>query len=527
MISASVVVAFLAAITLLSGLAARSATPYPVVLVLGGFAMGLIPGVPSPALNPDIVLVLFLPPLLYSSAFLSSVQELRASAWPILELAVGLVLATVGAVALVGALVVGLPWAVAFVLGAVVGPTDPVSASAILQRLGAPERIVTILEGESLVNDATAITAYAIAIAAVESGRFSAAHAVGTFVFEVAVGTALGLTAAWLVARLRRGFTDAEVQLAFTLLTPYVAYVSADEVGASGVLAAVAAGLYAAFRSSELAPAQTRLELSSFWRLFTFLLNAILFLLIGVQLPHILDGIGGGVSLRLAWHALVLAGAVVSLRFAWMFVLPFVASALRRGEGATRASAAARVALGWSGMRGAVSLAIALAIPLQTQTGAPFPDRAAVVFFAYAIVLLTLVPPGFTLGPLIRRLGLQQGVARRRQAAEARQRMLHAALEEIEARAADGDLTEAAAERLRSVYQARLDRLTEQGADDRDGSPGEAERYVDTRRAIIRAQRSELAQLRTSHAYPGDVLRGLEHELDLEDARLPRGPGSR
>lgn len=522
MISASVVIAFLAAITLLSGLAARSGTPYPVVLVLGGLAMGLIPGVPSPLLHPDVVLVLFLPPLLYSAAFLSSVQALRANAWPILELAVGLVLATVGVVAAFGALVVGLPWSVAFVLGAVLGPTDPVSATAILQRLGAPERLVTILEGESLVNDATAITAYTIAIAAVETGTFSFGGAVGRFAFEVAVGTGIGLVVGWIFTKLRRGFAEAGVQLALTLLTPFVAYVSADEVGASGVLAAVAAGLYAALRAPASGPAATRLELASFWRLFVFLLNAVLFLLIGVQLPYVLDGIGGGVSLRLLGHALALAAVVVAVRIAWMFLLPFVASALRRGRGATRASSGAKLVLGWSGMRGAVSLAVALAIPLRTHAGGGFPDRSTVVFLAYAVVLLTLVPSGFTLGPFIRRLGLQQRTAGR-QLARARERLLQVALSEIDARAADAGIAEATADRLRGVYQARLDRLTASTED--DGAPAEqAGRYLDVRRAVIEAQRRELAELRGAHAYSAAVLRRLERDLDLEEARLPLSP---
>src|SRR6185437_12862956 len=227
MIDADLIIAFLVAITLLAALARRIGTPYPVVLVLGGLVMGLIPGVPSAKLRPDLVLVLFLPPLLYSSAYLSSVRELRASAGPILLLAIGLVLATVGGIAAFGALVVGLPWAVAFVLGAVLGPTDPVSASAILQRIGAPSRIVTILEGESLVNDGTAITAYAIAIAAVQTGHFSAGHAVWKFFFEVVVGTLIGLAAAWLAARARRRL-EAGAELTLTLLTPFIAYVPAD-----------------------------------------------------------------------------------------------------------------------------------------------------------------------------------------------------------------------------------------------------------------------------------------------------------
>jgi CPA1 family monovalent cation:H+ antiporter len=358
----------------------------------------------------------------------------------------------------------------------------------------------------------------------VETGRFSAAHAVGTFAFEVAGGTAVGLAVAWLVVRLRRGFSEAGVQLAFTLLTPYVAYVAADAIGGSGVLAAVAAGLYAAVRAPRGTPPQTRLALSSFWSLFVFLLNAILFLMIGVQLPHVLDGIGGGVSPRLLWHALALTLTVVGLRIAWMFVLPFVTSALRRGEGAMPASPGARLVLGWSGMRGGVSLAIALAVPLQTHGGDGFPGRPSVVFFAYAVVLLTLVAPGFTLGAMIRRLGFRRGGSGIAVEAEARQRLLHAALGEIEAQAAEGRLAGGVAERLRGLYEARLDRVTRATDGDREAAAGDEARYLGTRRAIFGAQRRELARLRDSHAYPQRVLRQLEHELDLEEARVPREP---
>jgi CPA1 family monovalent cation:H+ antiporter len=460
-IDPSVVIALLAAITLLAGLAARTGTPYPVVLVVGGLFMGLVPGIPAPRLSPDLVLVVFLPPLLYASAFQSSVDELRANAGPILLLAVGLVLATVGGVAVVAVLVAGLPWAVAFVLGAVLGPTDPVSASAIMQRLGAPQRIVTILEGESLVNDGTAITAYTIALAAVGTGKFSLLNAVGTFAFEVAVGTAIGLAAAWLAARLRPQL-DAQGELALTLLTPFIAYIPADAIGASGVLAAFAAGLYGATRETQTTSAASRLRIRAFWDVLVFLLNALLFLLIGLQLPHIVAGIAGGFTTELLAQALAVAAAVFALRLAWMFGLSPVARALRRGAGGTPAQPAARLVLGWSAMRGGVTLALALAIPLQAA-GHPFPHRSLVIFLAYAGVLVTLVAPGLTLGALVARLGLQEGAERQRQLAEAQATMLYAALEETEALASDDRISEDARERLSSPYQARLDRLDAAG----------------------------------------------------------------
>lgn len=420
MIDATLVIVLLAAITLLAGAAAGTGIPYPVVLVLGGLVLGVMPGVPTPELDPKLVLVLFLPPLIYASAVQSSVGQLRAAAGPILLLATGLVLATAAAVAGVAVAVAGLSGAVAFVLGAVLGPTDPVSASAILERVGAPERLVTILEGESLVNDSTAITAYAIALTAVQTGHFSALEGVGKFAYEVVVGTAIGLGVAWITARLGRVVRDVGATLALTLLTPFVAYIPADAAGASGVLAAVAAGLYASVQAPDVTPAATRLQVQSFWQLLVFLLNALLFLLIGMQLPHVLHGIGGGLSLALVGQALAIGATVIVLRLAWMFVVPTVANALRRGEDSTPARPASRFLLGWSGMRGGVSLALALGLPLTIPAGAPFPDRSQVIFLVYAGVLITLVPAGFSLGPLINRLGLAQGAEYRRRLVEAR-----------------------------------------------------------------------------------------------------------
>jgi CPA1 family monovalent cation:H+ antiporter len=465
-----------------------------------------------------LVLVLFLPPLIYSSAFLSSVRGMRSDAYPILELAVGLVLVTTALVAGVAVAAVGLPVAVAFVLGAILGPTDPVSASAILHRVGAPERLVTVLEGESLVNDATAITAYTIAVDAVRNGHFGWLDGIGRFAFEVVVGAAIGLAVAWLALRLRRALRGTGAVLALTLLTPFVAYIPAQALHASGVLAVVAAGLYASARARDVDPAPTRLQVRTFWELLVFLLNALLFLLIGMQLTYVLRAIGGGLSAALVGQALAVGAAVIGVRLVWMFVVPPVTRALRRGADPAEASPATRFVLGWSGMRGGVSLALALAIPLTIAGGGRFPHRSTVVFLTYAAVLLTLVPAALTLGPLIDRLGLGQGAVRQRQLAEAHAAVLHAALEEIEALSGEARVGEEHAERLRALYESRLERVTSQLRDN-DAKPTGADEQAHARASIIAAQRRRLAELRARHAYPASVLRELGHQLDLDEAR--------
>jgi CPA1 family monovalent cation:H+ antiporter len=505
---------------LLAGLATKIGAPYPVVLVLGGLVMGALPGIPSPHLAPDLVLVLFLPLLVYSAAFNSSIDDLRANAGPIVRLAVGLVLITVGVVALVVHFAAGLPWGVAFVLGGVVGPTDPVAASTVIRRLGAPERIVTILEGESLVNDGTGIAAYTVAVATVTTGAFSWSSAVTTFALAVFAGIAIGLAVGWLAVRARRLIDDPHVEVALSLLTPFVAYISADQLGGSGVLAAVAAGLYTGEQATSFTSVGSRLQLSSFWGLLEFLLNALLFLLIGEQLPHVLAAIPGGLSATLVGQGLLAAAAVLTIRMAWMFSVPAVSRALKRGREATpsRATVGARVVLGWSGLRGAVSLALVLGLPLTVSTGQAFPHRSELVFLGYVVVVTTLVGPGLTVGPLARRLGLLQRRDNDRQEARVRAMLLHTALGRIEDLAQDGSVSEETADRMRSVYQTRLDRVTArlEGNEERAAAGSEAARV---RRAVIAAERDRLTRMRREHQFPTQLLDEIERDLDLEELR--------
>jgi Na+/H+ antiporter len=518
-VDAGVIIVLLTATTLLAGIAARTGVPYPIVLVLGGLVLGIAPG-PTPNLDPDLVLVLFLPPLVYAPAFYASIDEVRAGARPILELATGLVLITGLAVAFVAHHVAGLPWEVAAVLGAILGPTDPIAATSVVRRIGAPERLVTILEGESLVNDGTAITIYAIAVHAATGGDFSALSAVGSFFVDVAGGVAIGLVVAWALVHARRAIDDPGAELALSLLIPFGAYVPAQEIGWSGVIAAVAAGLYAGARAVDVSAADTRLQLRAFWDLLVFLLNALLFLLIGLQLPNIVDGLESGVTAGLVGQVLALTATIFAIRMLWMFTVPVVVGVFTSGPNPEPPEdrRAARLVLGWSAMRGGLSLALALALPLMALSHA-FPHRATVVFLTYGVVLLTLVVPGLTLGPLVKRVGLERGRELRRQLAEARASMAHAALSRIEHLAAHDEVSDDDADRLRTVYETRLSRLG--GVlDDDDAGRDRASRSRALRHAVIEAQREELEDLRGRREFPSEVLHEVEHELDLDEARI-------
>jgi CPA1 family monovalent cation:H+ antiporter len=491
----------LVAVALLAGVGLRFNVPYPIVLVIGGLLLGLVPGLPVPDLDPDIVFFVFLPPLLYAAAFQASAYELRDNAMAISRLAIGLVLGTVVAVAAVAHYVVGIPWAPAFVLGAVLGPTDPVSAAAVVRRLGAPARIETILEGEALVNDGTALTAYKLALAAVAGTALGAGETVVKFVLVAAGGIAIGLAVGWVLGRLRIAAREPSIDVVLSVLTPFAAYVPAERVGASGVLAVVAAGVYIGTRSLELSEAGGRLRTVAFWQASEFLLNSLLFLLIGLQMTRIVGDIEGKQLGTLAAEAVLLAVVVMAVRMVWAFAV------------SKRANARERLVIGWSGMRGAVSLAAALAIPIQN-----FTDRDLVIFLAYGVVLITLVVPGLTLAPLIERLGLSQSAERRRQEVEARMRLTHAALERLEemAEAGEGD---GAVDLLRKRYEMRLDRLQDR-LDSAGGHPDHGADAAHTQIEVLEHERNVLGEMRRERAFPAELLRSLEAEIDVDEARV-------
>jgi Na+/H+ antiporter len=515
-----VIVFLLGAVAVLAALGERSHVPPPIALVLGGLAIAFVPGLPAPRIDPHVVLFVFLPPLLYYASFTASAYELRDNALPIGMLAVPLVLVTVLAVAAVAHWLTDMDWAVAFVLGAVLGPTDPVSATAILQRLGAPARLTTILEGESLVNDGTALTAYGIALGAVGATGFSVGWAALELVAVAAGGIAIGLAVGWLFGRLRQALEDPSIDVTLSLITPYAAYFPAERVGVSGVLATVTAGLYIGTRSLGGVGPESRLRTRTFWDAFVFLLNSLLFLLIGLQLPSIVGRIEGGTVLSLVWQVLLLALVVMGVRFAWMYTVPTVVSSIapfRHQHTGMRE----RAVLGWSGMRGAVSLAAALAIPITMGSAEPFPQRDLVIVLAYGVVLLTLVVPGITLGPLIGRLGLGQEEARRRADAEARARITNAALERLTELAQDEPLSDRVVERLRDRYQARLNRLQARLDHGHDADRADEQRQgARLQTEMLDAERRAIDEMQRERAFPADLLERLQGEVDLDESRL-------
>ena len=514
----------LIAVAALSALARVVDVPYPILLVLGGLALGFVPGVPEVRLEPDLVLVLFLPPLLYSAAFFSSLRDLKRDLRPISTLAIGLVLATTVTVAVVAhAMIDGLPWAAAFALGAIVSPTDPIAATTIARRLGAPRRLVTIIEGESLVNDATALVAFKVAIAAAVGGSFSLLDASFDFFAGAVGGIAVGLAVGYVVAAVRRRLDDPPVEITISLFTGYAAYVPADELGLSGVLAAVTAGIFLGWRAHELTTATTRLQAVALWEILIFLLNATLFVLVGLQLGTILDGLSGRSTGELLGYGAAVCAAVVVTRLVWVQVMAAVIRTLdrRASQRERRTSWRVRTVNGWAGMRGSVSLAAALALPLSTEAGTPFPQRDLLIFLTFAVILFTLVVQGLTLPLLIRRLGIEDDGAEEREELRARLTTAQAALERLDGLAAEEWTRDDTVDRMRGLYRYRQQRFDARAGE--DGGAGYEERSTDYQRMVqmvIEAQRDALVRLRNEGAISDHVRRRVERELDLEESRL-------
>lgn len=518
------ILGLLAAVPALSVVARFLGVPYPLVLVVGALPIGFIPGVPDVRLDPDLVLVLFLPPLLYVAAFFANLRELRADLRSISMLSIGLVLFTTVAVAVVAHVMIdGLPWAAAFALGAVVSPTDPLAATAIARRLGAPRRIVAIVEGESLVNDATALVAYRFAVAAAVGGGFDLAEAGLRFVGGAIGGVLVGLAVGWVIARFRARIDDPPVEVTVSLFTGYAAYLPAEELGLSGVLAAVTAGIYLGWLAPRISSASMRMQGYAVWEFIVFLLNAVLFFLIGLQLPAIVDGLEGIAATTVAGYAVAICAVVVGARFAWLFTLPYVIRAVdRRPQQVRRRIAASqRIVIAWAGMRGAVSLAAALAIPLETDAGEPFPQRSLLVFLAYSVVLFTLLVQGLTLPALMRGLQVEDDGADDEEERGARVSAAEAALERLELLGAEEWVRQDTLERVRNLYEYRRRRFVAQAtASDDDGYEHRTGTYRRLVREVIDAQREVLVRLRDEQVISGEVMRRLERELDLEEARL-------
>lgn len=520
-----VLLGVLAGVTVLLLLAYHSRVPYPIWLVVGGGALAFVPGLPEVELDPDLVLVVILPPLLYAAAFFSSLRDLRANLRPIGQLAIGLVVATTLVVGVVAHMVVDdLSWAAAFTLGAVLSPTDPVAATAIASRAGAPRRFVTIVEGESLVNDSTALIVYKAAVAAVLTGSFSLLDAGFDFVIGAAAGIAIGIAVGAVIARVRKVIDDPPTEITISLLTPYFAYLPAEALGVSAVLAAVTAGIWLGWRSPELITPATRIQAFSVWEILVFVLNAALFVLVGLQLPGIVEQISDEYAAgQLAlWGALV-AATVILVRFAWIFPLTYLPGLLSRRvrERNPFPPVTSVLLISWTGMRGAVSLAAALAIPLTLDDGSPFPGRDLIVFLVYVTILATILAQGLTLGPLIRLLGVEDDGKVERLEAKARVKAAKRAIARIDELAAEEWVGDATAERMRGLYEFRIQRFRSRFDDEDDGAvEARSLAYQRLRREALGAERAEIIRLRNEGIINDAVLHTIERDLDLEDTRL-------
>jgi CPA1 family monovalent cation:H+ antiporter len=513
--------ALLATALLLSLVAGRLAIPYPSVLVVGGLGLGLFQLGPPVELNPALAFVLFLPPILFEAAYYTSWRDFLANAMPIGSLAVVLVALSTYVVAVVAdRLIPELPIQAAFVLGAIVSPPDAAAATAVLSRVKLPRRIVTIVEGESLVNDAVALVLYNFAVELTVVGDVSPTKAAVTLVLSVIGSTALGLAIGWAWSKVAERITDPLVTVTASFIVAYGAYIAAEQLHGSGVLAVVAAGLHFAWRAPGVLAPDVRLSAGAVWRLVIFVLNAIAFVLIGLQLPQIVAALPDYSIGTLALDAGVIAGTVILVRLAWVVG---VSQLLRRlgGERARHKIGDWRESLiiGWSGMRGLVSLAAALALPETVNGGAPFPARALVLFLAFAVILATLVLQGLTLGSLIRVLKVKEDDGAAQEERLARVGAATAAIETIDTLAENPALPREVLDRLRLLYIARI----QQASDDRDpADPSNADFADAVRLAAIAAERKALLDLRRRRIIGDGPLHAIQRELDLTEIALKR-----
>ena len=520
-----IVVLLLMAAAALVVVAQKIELPYPVGLVVAGLALSFIPHLPVVQLNPEVVLYVFLPALLYPAALFTSWRDFRRNLRGILWLAIGLVLATMATVAAVThELIPALPWAAAFALGAIVSPPDAIAATAVIRRLSVPYRIEALLEGESLVNDATALVALQFALGALTSGQFSIADASVRFVFVSAGGIALGLAVGYVMRWVQRRLDDPPVQIIVSLLTPFVCYLAAEAVDTSGVLAVVVCGLYYGWRAPTIVSSRLRLRAYPVWEMVQFILNGAIFMLIGLQLPDVLTALAGRSWREVTWFALVILVPVILLRIAWLFAMAYAPRLVGRRRASPHPGAPAwrqLVLIGWTGMRGVDSLAAALAVPLVVDSGAPFPDRDLIFFLTFAVIFGTLVLQGLSLAPVIRWLGVEDDRAWEKEERKARLRANEAALARVQEIAAAENVDREVRDRLVSEYEERIEQLKGETADGNAAGQGLfSADFEKLSQAALEAERRTILDLRNRLVINDEALRRIQRDIDLAEIRL-------
>ena len=518
-----IIVGLLAAVAVLVMLARRLDIPYPIPLVLGGLALGFVPGLPPVAMPPDLVLLVFLPPLLYSEALTLSWRDIKANLRPIGLLSIGLVAVTAVLVAVTAhAVVPGLPWAAAFVLGAIVAPTDEVAVAAIAEQLPIPHRLLVILESESLVNDAISLVLYRLAATAVVVGTFSWLS--GSFQFLLAsfggvgIGLAVGAAVSW---GRRRLAPDPLIENTISLLTPFLAYLPAEALNVSGVLAVVTTGLYIGRQVPRFVTSGTRLQTVGMWRMIDFLLNSLLFILLGLQLHPILNRLTDRPGSTLLLDAAAVSLCVIVTRIIWVTVESTLPRLLSRRALRTAPTWKEATVVGWTGIRGGISLAAALAIPLLTSKGAPFPQRDMLIFLTFAVILSTLVLQGLSLPVLIKKLNLKEDEVVAQEEIAAHLQASQAGLARLEEIAKSETLPEEIVADLREHltnrtqrFEARTKGTVHAGYEER------ATVYRRLRREVVDAERRTVVRLRDQSAISDELMQRLQRTLDLEEQRL-------
>lgn len=512
--------AVLALLVIVAGLvetARWTGIPYPVLLVIGGLALAFVPGVPRIELEPELILLVFLPPLLFRAAFETSLRDLRANLGPIARLSIGLVALTIVLVAVVAqAAVPGLGWPAALTLGAIVSPTDPLAATTVLRRLHVPQRLVTILEGEGLLNDATALVAYRAAVAAVVTGALAFSDIAAAFLVAAVGGILFGGAVGLLSAQVLRRLDDPPVEVAVSLVIPYAAFLPADELGLSAVLATVVAGLIVGRRSALVSSPESRTLGLATWKMVAFLLNGFAFILIGLELPVALRGLAQYSPMELLGLALLVSATVIAARFAWIYAVSLLPGSVVRTMARTDPVLAARAPLiaSWAGFRGAVSLAAALALPID------FPERHLLILLTFAVILATLLGQGLTLPLLLRRMTWAGSPAELSEETRARIAAFQAGLAAIERERSLWPSHQPLLDRLESSIGDRNRHLATDDPEETEERQLERAEHEEIQRRVIAAQRLAVIGLRDSGEINDETLRTIERELDFEELRM-------
>ncbi len=517
------IIILLAIVTALAQVTDKIRVPYPIMLVIAGIGISLIPGLPHITLDAEVVFLLFLPPVLYAAAWNTSLIDFKEAARPISLLAVGCVLFTTALVACVAHYFIpGFGWAESFVLGAIISPPDAVAATSATKGLKLPRRIITILEGESLVNDATGLIAYRYAVAAVASGSFIWWLVSINFFYVAIVGILIGLLMG-VIFRWIHKITpnNALTDTTFTLLAPFTSYLLAEEIHASGVLSVVTCGLFLSYYSSEIFDHRTRLQATAVWEVLIFLVNGIIFILIGLQLPMVLENIQDHSMGELIAYGALISLATIIVRLIWIYPGAYLPRWLNKGirEREQRPGIGAVTVVGWSGMRGVVSLAAALALPLTVGDGVDFPNRDFIIFLTFSVIFATLVLQGLTLPWLIRWLKLTDDNTMMRQHDEgARLKIAFSAIEHIESNYTLS-LSPAVLDQIKTKYEIRIHRM-QRDTSEKKLSNEQIKEFLTIQKELISREREEIRKLKRESKINEEVLRKIEYELDLEESRL-------